>query len=143
WNLPEESEETLRNGWHHTGDLFRMEESGLVRMVDRKKYLIKTGGENVYPQEVEIVLLSHDSVADAAVIGILDEQWGETIKAFVIKKPGKEVTGKELSDWVKKHIAGYKAPRFVEFVDAIPRNASGKVLKGELKDKETTPDQKI
>jgi len=143
WNLPEESEETLRNGWHHTGDLFVMEESGLVRMVDRKKYLIKTGGENVYPQEVEIVLLSHDSVADAAVIGILDEKWGEAVKAFVIKKPDMEVTGKELSDWVKKHIAGYKAPRYVEFVDAIPRNASGKVLKGILREGETTPDQKV
>ena len=101
-------------------------------MVDRKKYLIKTGGENVYPQEVEQVLLRHEAVADAAVIGIPDERWGEAVKAFIVLKPGRELTVPAIADWVGTHIAGYKKPRYVEFVAALPRNASGKVLKSEL-----------
>jgi acyl-CoA synthetase (AMP-forming)/AMP-acid ligase II len=101
-------------------------------MVDRKKYLIKTGGENVYPQEVEQVLLRHEAVADAAVIGIPDERWGEAVMAFIVPKPGRELTRAEIADWVGAHIAGYKKPRYVEFVAALPRNVSGKILKTEL-----------
>jgi fatty-acyl-CoA synthase len=132
WNHPVATAETLKNEWHHTGDLFVRLANGQVKMVDRKKYLIKTGGENVYPQEVEQVLLRHEAVADAAVIGIPDEQWGEAVKAFIVRKPGHELTHAAIRDWVGAHVAGYKKPRHVEFVAALPRNASGKILKAEL-----------
>jgi len=111
--------------------------------VDRKKYLVKTGGENVYPQEVELVLLRHPGVADAAVIGIPDSQWGEAVKAFIVLKEGVNPSRKELSDWVGASIAGYKKPRFIEFVKAIPRNVSGKILKNDLAGCETTNEQKV
>lgn len=129
WNHPAATAETLKNAWHHTGDLFVRLANGQVKMVDRKKYLIKTGGENVYPQEVEQVLLRHEAVAEAAVIGIPDERWGELVTAFIVVKPGHELTRAAIVDWVGAHIAGYKKPRRVEFVAALPRNASGKILK--------------
>ncbi|MBN2282427.1 MAG: AMP-binding protein [Deltaproteobacteria bacterium] len=143
WNLPEATAETLKNDWHHTGDLFMQMENGQVRMVDRSKYLIKTGGENVYPQEVEMVLLRHDAIADAAVIGIRDDTWGETVKAFVVFKEGMTLSRLEIDAWVRESIAGYKVPRYIDFVDHLPRNASGKVLKHELKGWETTPEQRV
>ena len=117
-------------------------DNGRVRMVDRNKYLIKTGGENVYPQEVEMTLLSHEAIADAAVIGILDDKWGETVKAFVVLKSGAQVSRIEIDAWVRQSIAGYKVPRYIDFVDALPRNSSGKVMKDELKQRTTSPDQK-
>ncbi len=132
WNQPAATAEALKNQWHHTGDLFVRLANGQVKMVDRKKYLIKTGGENVYPQEVEQVLLRHEAVADAAVVGIPDERWGEAVKAFVVLKPGHELSRAAIEDWVGAHIAGYKKPRHVEFVAALPRNVSGKVLKTAL-----------
>jgi fatty-acyl-CoA synthase len=132
WNHPAATAETLKNEWHHTGDLFVRLANGQVKMVDRKKYLIKTGGENVYPQEVEQVLLRHEAVAEAAVIGVPDERWGEAVMAFIVLKPGHELTRAVIADWVGAHIAGYKKPRYVEFVAALPRNASGKILKSEL-----------
>ena len=132
WNHPAATAQTLKNDWHHTGDLFVRLANGQVKMVDRKKYLIKTGGENVYPQEVEQVLLRHEAVVDAAVIGIPDERWGEAVTAYIVLKPGHELTRAAVADWVGAHIAGYKKPRNVEFVAALPRNASGKILKTEL-----------
>jgi acyl-CoA synthetase (AMP-forming)/AMP-acid ligase II len=143
WNLPADSAETLRNGWHHTGDFFMVMASGQVRMVDRKKYLIKTGGENVYPQEVEMVLLGHQAIADASVIGVRDDHWGETVKAFIVVKPGVSLSRLEVDAWVRQSIAGYKVPRFVDFVEALPRNASGKVLKNDLRERPTTAEQKV
>ncbi len=132
WNHPAATAEALKNQWHHTGDLFVRLANGQVRMVDRKKYLIKTGGENVYPQEVEQVLLRHEWIADAAVIGIPDQQWGEAVMAFIVLRPGRELAHAAIRDWVGAHIAGYKKPRYIEFVATLPRNASGKVLKSEL-----------
>jgi acyl-CoA synthetase (AMP-forming)/AMP-acid ligase II len=132
WNHPAATAETLRNDWHHTGDLFERQEGGRIRMVDRKKYLIKTGGENVYPQEVEQVLMRHDAIADAAVIGLPDDRWGEVVVACVVLKPGLALAATDVVDWVGRHVAGYKKPRRVEFVANIPRNVSGKVLKGEI-----------
>ncbi len=132
WNHPRATAEALRNDWHHTGDLFMRLPSGQIRMVDRKKYLIKTGGENVYPQEVEQVLLRHEAVAEAAVIGLPDDRWGELVVACIVPKQGQQLTAEAVIDWVAGQIAGYKKPRRVEFVAAIPRNASGKVLKNEL-----------
>ncbi|MBS0394240.1 MAG: AMP-binding protein [Proteobacteria bacterium] len=141
WNRPEATADTLRGGWHHTGDLFVALANGELRMVDRKKYLIKSGGENVYPQEVEVVLLRHPAVADAAVIGVPDPRWGEAVKAFVVLRSGASASRRELADFVGEHIAGYKKPRYVAFVTAIPRNVSGKVLKNELAALATTADQ--
>jgi acyl-CoA synthetase (AMP-forming)/AMP-acid ligase II len=143
WNRPEATAETLRNDWHHTGDLFVLMENGQVKMVDRKKYLIKTGGENVYPQEVELVLLRHPAIADAAVVGIADAKWGEAVKAFVVLKEGASPSRMEIADFVGESIAGYKKPRFIAFVKAIPRNVSGKILKNELAGLETPDEQKV
>ncbi len=97
WNRPEATAETLKNDWHHTGDLFMLMDNGQVKMIDRKKYLIKTGGENVYPQEVEQVLISHEGVSDAAVIGIPDEKWGEAVKAFIVLKEGTSLSRREIT----------------------------------------------
>jgi acyl-CoA synthetase (AMP-forming)/AMP-acid ligase II len=143
WKRPEATADTLRNGWHHTGDLFVVTENGQLKMVDRKKYLIKTGGENVYPQEVELVLLRHAAIADAAVVGIPDEKWGETVKAFVVLKEGASPSRGEIASFVGESIAGYKKPRFIAFARTIPRNASGKILKNELVALETTDDQRV
>ncbi len=143
WGRPEATAETLRGGWHHTGDTFVHEGEGLLRMVDRTKYLIKTGGENVYPQEVENVLRTHPQVADVAVIGIPDPDWGETVKAFVIPAAGVELSRADLDAWVRESIAGYKAPRFIEFTTDIPRNESGKILKNVLADRPTDAGQRV
>ena len=143
WNDPQATAETLRNDWHHTGDLFVLLDDGQVKMVDRKKYLVKTGGENVYPQEVEQVLLRHEAIADAGVVGIPDDKWGETVKAFVVLKESMNLSRREIADWVGASIAGYKRPRYVEFVKTIPRNASGKILKSELLAMKTTSEQKV
>lgn len=132
WNRPEATAETLADGWLHTGDVFVRTPDGHVRMVDRAKYLIKTGGENVYPQEVENVLRTHPAVADVAVVGVPHEHWGEAVKAFVVPAGGDEPSRQELSQWVRQEVAGYKVPKYVEFVGEIPRNVSGKVLKGDL-----------
>jgi acyl-CoA synthetase (AMP-forming)/AMP-acid ligase II len=143
WNRPEATAETLKNEWHHTGDLFIQNENGQVKMVDRKKYLVKTGGENVYPQEVEQVLLSHEDISDAAVIGIPDEKWGETVKAFVVLRAGASLSRQDIAVYVGRFIAGYKKPRYVAFVEEIPRNVSGKILKNELSGYETTAEQMV
>jgi acyl-CoA synthetase (AMP-forming)/AMP-acid ligase II len=143
WNQPEASAETLRGGWHHTGDTFVHDGGGMLRMIDRTKYLIKTGGENVYPLEVENALRTHADVADVAVIGIPDPEWGETVKAFVVPTAGATPERSVLADWVRTTIAGYKAPRFIEFIDAIPRNESGKVLKHPLAERATAEDQRV
>lgn len=143
WGNPQATEQTLRGGWHHTGDVFVQDEDGLLRMVDRTKYLIKSGGENVYPQEVENLLKSHPDVADVAVAGVPDAQWGETVKAFVVPGPDGPPSRAALDEFVRTSLAGYKAPRYIEFVDAIPRNVSGKILKHELAARPTDDAQRV
>ena len=143
WNRPDATADTLAGGWHHTGDVFILQDDGTLRMVDRTKYLIKTGGENVYPQEVENILKSHPKVADVAVAGIPDAEWGETVKAFVIAKPDVDLTRTELDAAVRAEVAGYKAPRYIEFVDEIPRNISGKILKNVLTERPTDQSQRV
>jgi len=135
WKQPELTEEVLKDGWYHTGDMGRMDELQYIYIVDRKKDMIISGGENIYPKEVEDVLFMHPAVADAAVIGVPDEQWGEAVKALVIKKPGMEVTEEELIDHCKRHLASYKKPKSVEFVSELPRSTAGKVLKNVLREK--------
>ncbi|HEU4404411.1 MAG TPA: long-chain fatty acid--CoA ligase [Polyangiaceae bacterium] len=133
WNRPEASAEALRGGWMHTGDLARVDGEGFVYIVDRKKDMIITGGENVYPAEVEQVLVRHPKVLEVAVIGLPDERWGEAVAAVVACKPGESLGLDELRAYCEGKLARYKQPLALCPVDALPRNATGKVLKTELR----------
>ncbi|MFJ8861810.1 long-chain fatty acid--CoA ligase [Streptomyces sp. NPDC102451] len=133
WNKPEETAAALRGGWMHTGDAGYMDEDGYVFLVDRMKDMIVSGGENVYSAEVENALAKHPSVAACAVIGVPDRQWGERVHAVIILKPGATAREEEIRDHCRKLIAGYKAPRSCEFVDALPLSPAGKILKRELR----------
>ncbi|MGE0878515.1 MAG: long-chain-fatty-acid--CoA ligase [Acidimicrobiia bacterium] len=134
WNLPEASADALAGGWMHTGDAGYIDENGYLYVKDRVKDMISSGAENVYPREVENVLFEHPAVADVAVIGVPSEQWGETVKAIVVRKAGATVTDTELIDFCRGQLAGFKRPRSVDFVEEIPRNPSGKVLKRVLRE---------
>jgi acyl-CoA synthetase (AMP-forming)/AMP-acid ligase II len=133
WDRPEESAEALRGGWMHTGDGGYMDDDGYVYLADRIKDMIITGGENVYSVEVENALCQHPDVATAAVIGVPDESWGERVHAVVVPASGATVTLDELDAFCRDRIAGYKIPRSLEVVDALPLSAAGKVLKRELR----------
>lgn len=133
WNKPDDTAAALRGGWMHTGDVGYMDQAGYVFIVDRLKDMIVTGGENVYSAEAERVLDLHPAVASCAVIGVPDPGWGERVHAVVVLRPGRHVTAEELRAHCKEHIAGYKAPRSVSFVDALPISGAGKVLKRELR----------
>jgi len=134
WNLPSATESAIRGEWFYTGDAGYLDEDGYLYIHDRIKDMIISGGENIYPAEVESCLFAHPAVADAAVIGVPDDEWGEAVKAFVVVKPGVELTEDELIAFARDRIAHYKAPRSVEFVKGLPRNPSGKILKRELRD---------
>jgi long-chain acyl-CoA synthetase len=118
----------------HTGDAAYMDEDGYVFIYDRVKDMIVTGGENVYPAEVENALFGHPSIADAAVIGVPDETWGEAVKAIIVAKPGAARDVADIIAWVRLRVAHYKAPKSVDFIDAIPRNATGKILRRQLRE---------
>ncbi|GAB3279433.1 acyl-CoA synthetase [Parasphingorhabdus pacifica] len=133
WMLPEATAEAFRGGWFHTGDLGRVDEEGFITLVDRKKDMIISGGENVYPIEVEQVLVRHPEVSEVAVIGLPDETWGEAVTAVVAREVGTDVDAERLVDFGRERLAHFKCPRRVEFVDELPRNATGKVLKTELR----------
>ncbi|MCW5745268.1 MAG: fatty acid--CoA ligase [Alphaproteobacteria bacterium] len=133
WKLPEASQRAMRDGWFFTGDAGYLDEQGYLYIYDRVKDMIVSGGENIYPAEVESALFGHPAVADVAVIGVPDERWGEAVKAVVVTKPGASVTPAELIHWARERIAGYKLPKSVDFVDALPRNPTGKILKRELR----------
>jgi acyl-CoA synthetase (AMP-forming)/AMP-acid ligase II len=135
WNLPEASEQALRGGWMHTGDAGILDDEGFLYIQDRVKDMIVSGGENVYPREVEDVLFQHPAVADVAVIGVPDEKWGEAVKAIVVLKEGATADAEALLAHCKGQLGGYKRPRSVEFIEALPRNPSGKVLKKDLREK--------
>ena len=130
---PEETKKAFEGGWFHSGDLVRQDEEGFVYVVDRKKDMIVSGGENIYSAEVESVLLTHPKIREAAVIGVPDSKWGETVKAFVVLKQGKEATGDEIIDFCLENLARFKRPKSVEFMEALPRSATGKILKRELR----------
>jgi len=134
WNLPEATARTLRDGWLFTGDAARMDEEGFIYIEDRIKDMIVSGGENVYPKEVENALFEHPDVADAAVIGIPSEKWGEAILAFLVTRDGEPIETEEVMDFCRERLAGYKVPRQVEFLAEVPRNATGKVLKKNLRE---------
>jgi len=133
YNKPEATAEALKNGWLHSGDVATKDEDGFFYIVDRTKDMIIRGGLNVYPREVEEVMMKHEAVSMVAVIGIPDEKMGEEIKACVVLKDGAAVSETALMEWTKEHIAAYKYPRQISFLDALPMNATGKILKKELR----------
>ena len=134
WNMPDETEKAIRHGWLHTGDLAVMDREGYVTIVDRKKDMILTGGENVYSTEVENILYMHPDVLEAAVIGVPDPHWGEAVKAFVVLKEGRAVGGDKIISFCKTRLAHYKAPKSIDFLKALPKTGSGKIYKKGLRD---------
>ncbi|MBT8080455.1 MAG: long-chain-fatty-acid--CoA ligase [Gammaproteobacteria bacterium] len=133
WNQPEETAKTIRDGWLHTGDAGYFDEDGYLFIHDRLKDMIVSGGENVYPAEVERVLEECPGITDVAVIGVPDERWGETVKAVVVTGDESTITDSDVIEFARQHIARFKCPTSVDFVDAIPRNPSGKILKKVLR----------
>jgi long-chain acyl-CoA synthetase len=136
WQLPQESASALRDGWLYTGDIAKMDEDGYFYIVDRKKDMVIAGGYNIYPREIEEVLYEHPKVMDAVAIGVPDPYRGETVKAFVVVKPGEELTEKEVIQFCKSRLASYKVPKMVEFREALPKTMVGKILRRELRAEE-------
>jgi len=136
WNNPVATAEAFRGGWFHSGDLVRRDDEGYVYVVDRKKDMIISGGENIYCAELENVVADHPKVAEVAVIGVPDERWGETPVAVVVARdPAEPPTTDEIRAFCRERLAGYKLPRRTVTVDSLPRNAGGKVLKTELRER--------
>jgi acyl-CoA synthetase (AMP-forming)/AMP-acid ligase II len=133
WRKPEETREVLIDGWLHTGDLGYYDEKGFIYIVDRKKDMIVTGGENVYSREVEEILYMHPAVAEVAVIGIPDPKWVERVHAVVALKPDVAAVDHDIIAFCKEHLASYKAPKSVEFIESLPKNPQGKILKRDLR----------
>ncbi|HEY7977660.1 MAG TPA: fatty acid--CoA ligase [Rhizomicrobium sp.] len=135
WNMADATAKTIdKDGWLRTGDAGYVDEDGYVYIHDRVKDMIISGGENVYPAEVESAIYGHPDVADVAVIGVPDEKWGEAVKAVVVKKPGREPKPDDIIAYARERIAGFKTPKSVDFVEALPRNPSGKILRRELRE---------
>jgi acyl-CoA synthetase (AMP-forming)/AMP-acid ligase II len=135
WNLPEATAKTLDSeGWLRTGDAGYMDQDGYLYIHDRIKDMIISGGENIYPAEVESAICDHPDVAEVAVVGVPDDKWGEAVKAIVVMKPGKKATPSEIIGFTRERIAGFKTPKSVDFIEALPRNASGKILRRHLRD---------
>ncbi len=135
WEQPEATAEAMRGGWFHTGDMAVIEENGYLRIVDRKKDIIVSGGENISSLDVEKVLVAHPDVYEAAVIPVADQKWGEVPKAVVVAKPGSKLGEVELIEFCRARLAHYKCPHSIEFCDSLPKTATGKVLKRELREK--------
>ncbi len=133
WKQPEATAETLRGGWLHTGDLGWIDEDGYIYIVDRLKDMIISGGENIYPREIEELLYQHPRILEAAVYGVPDPRWGEKVIAAVVPRAGQTMTADEVTEFCKQNLAGYKKPREVQILPVLPRNAAGKVLKTELR----------
>jgi len=133
-NLPTATEEALRGGWMHTGDVGYFDREGYLYVTDRKKDMIVSGGENVYPREVEDVLFEHPDILEAAVIGVPDEKWGERVHAVLVLRAGSAPDTDGLIAFVRTRLAGYKLPKTVEVVSELPKNAAGKVAKNELRE---------
>jgi len=134
WNRPEATREAFAGGWFHSGDLARLDKDGDLYIVDRKKDMFISGGENVYPAEVENAIFELPQVAEVALIGIRDEKWGEVGRAIVVLKPGQKLTEAEILDFLKGRLAKFKVPKSVVFASQLPRNAAGKVLKNTLRE---------
>jgi fatty-acyl-CoA synthase len=134
WNRPDLTSETIRDGWLYTGDLAKTDEEGYVYIVDREKDMYISGGENIYPAEIEKVLHSHSKIFDAGIVGVPDEKWGEVGKAFIVLKPGETMSNGEIFEFLKGKVAKYKIPKYVEFIEELPKTASGKIQKFLLKE---------
>jgi acyl-CoA synthetase (AMP-forming)/AMP-acid ligase II len=134
WNRPEATAEAIKNGFFHTGDAGYFDEDGFLYIHDRLKDMIVSGGENVYPAEVENAIFGHPGVADVAVIGVPDDKWGEAVKAIIVAKPESSPTAEDIIAYARERIAGYKCPKSIDFIDALPRNPSGKVLRKDLRE---------
>jgi long-chain acyl-CoA synthetase len=135
WRLPELTAEAMRGGWLHSGDLGIWDDDGFLYLVDRKKEMIVSGSENVYPREVENVLYAHPGVAEVAVIGVPDDRWGETVLAIIVPKPDANLNSEDITAFCADRIAGYKKPRRIEFVSELPQNSIGKIDKKKLREK--------
>jgi fatty-acyl-CoA synthase len=135
WNLPEETAKALAGGWFHTGDMATINEDGYVLIVDRKKDIIISGGENITSLDIEKAVYGHPAIMECAVIAVPDPKWGEVPKALVVIKPGTSVTESDIIEFCKTRIAGFKVPRSVEFFDALPKGGTGKILKRELRER--------
>jgi acyl-CoA synthetase (AMP-forming)/AMP-acid ligase II len=135
WNLPEETAKAFRNGWFLSRDMATVDEEGYVYIIDRKHDMIISGGFNIYPREVEEAILKHPGIAEAAVIGVPDEVWGEAVKAICTLKEGLQVTPEEVIEVCKQNLASYKKPQTVEFVAELPKNNYGKIERKKLKEK--------
>jgi long-chain acyl-CoA synthetase len=133
YRLPEVTAETVRDGWLHSGDIGRQDASGHFYVVERKKDMIIRGGFNVYPRDIEEVLFEHPAIAEAAVVGRPDPEFGEEVVAFVVRRPGQELTEQELIDFCRSKLAKYKTPKEVHFTDQLPKNQVGKILRRELR----------
>jgi len=136
WNRDEETREVLRDGWMHTGDLAVMDEDGYFKIVGRKKDMINCSGMKVFPDEVDSVLVSHPKILEAATIGVPDPERGETVKSFIVLKPGAKMTAAEVETFAREQLSAYKIPRQVEFLDELPKSSVMKVLRRELRDRE-------
>lgn len=136
YKKPEETEKVLKNGWFYTGDIGKCDTEGYLTIVDRKKDMIIAGGYNIYPVELDNVLFGHPKVLEACTVGIPDPYRGETVKAFVVPKKGELLTETEVIDYCRQHLAPYKIPKLVEFVEALPKSAVGKILRRELRERE-------
>jgi fatty-acyl-CoA synthase len=143
WNRPDLTAETIRDGWLYTGDLARRDEEGYLYIVDREKDMYVSGGENVYPAEIEKVLHTHAKIFDVGIVGIPDEKWGEVGKAFVVLKPGETMGNGEVFEFLKGKVAKYKIPKYVEYVEELPKTASGKIQKFLLKERDRTGSTKF
>ena len=137
YKKPEETAKVLKDGWFYTGDIGRFDEDGYLTITDRKKDMIIAGGYNIYPLEVDGVLFDHPKILEACTVGVKDDYRGETVKAFVVVKEGETLTEEEVIQFCRKHLAAYKVPRMVEFIDELPKTAVGKILRRMLKERET------
>jgi acyl-CoA synthetase (AMP-forming)/AMP-acid ligase II len=135
WNRPEDTAAAIKDGWLYTGDIGKMDRDGFLYILDRKKDMIISGGENIYPAEIEDALLHHPQIADVGVIGFAHEKWGEAVKAIIVVKPGEKLSEEELIEWCQGKIGRFKIPKAVIFTDAIPRTPTGKILKRVLREK--------
>ena len=133
YNMPEETAKVLKDGWFYTGDIGKFDDEGYLYIVDRKKDIIIASGYNIYPRDVDEVLFTHPKILEACVIGIPDSYRGETVKAFVVMKPGQQMTAEEVMKFCQEKLAKYKVPTAVEFIDALPKSGVGKILRKELK----------
>ena len=132
-NNPDATAETLQNGWLLTGDIGTMDEEGYFYIVDRKKDMINRGGENIYPKEIEMVLEGHPAIVAAAVVGVPDEALGEQVKAIIEPSKTSDLSAEDVMAFLEDKLARYKIPKFIEFMEQLPRNPTGKILKKELK----------